>query len=46
MADLKSLFIEVLKKLDLIPQSGYGSVTINFQNFKIVNVDKKESMKL
>ena len=46
MADLKGLFIEVLKKLDLMPESGFGSVTINFQNFKIVNVDKKESIKI
>ena len=46
MADLKNILTDILTKLNLVPSSGYGSITINFQNFKIVNVDKKESVKL
>lgn len=38
--------LKQLKEARIYPESGYGSVTINVQGHKIVNVEKKESIKL
>lgn len=38
--------IDALIDVKAYPESGYGSVTINIQNHLIVNMEKKESLKL
>jgi hypothetical protein len=38
--------LEFFKSIGLYPSSGYGSIIINFQAHKIVNCEKKESIKL
>ncbi|MEK6809558.1 MAG: hypothetical protein AABY40_02705 [Nanoarchaeota archaeon] len=38
--------IKFLKTWGLYPKSGYGSIIINLQGHKIVNCEKKESIKL
>ena len=47
MTRIKALIL-IIKELDwdkLVPESGHGSLTIKFQNFNIVNCEKKESIK-
>lgn len=49
--DYNQLYIEesILKPLRAIkayPESGYGSIVLNIQGHKIINLEKKESIKL
>lgn len=46
MSKAEKSIIEIFKTLQLYPASGYGSLIINIQSDKIVNIEKKESIKL
>lgn len=46
MGKQENEIVEALKKTKAVPESGYGSALITFHGGRIVNIEKKESIKL